>query len=31
MLKMQGLSKVYRTEMVETFALRQFDLTVNEG
>ncbi|XHS79161.1 ABC transporter ATP-binding protein [Burkholderiaceae bacterium UC74_6] len=31
MLKMQGLSKVYRTEMVETYALRQFDLTVNEG
>ena len=31
MLKMQNLSKVYRTEMVETYALRQFDLTVNEG
>jgi len=31
MLKMQGLSKVYRTEMVETYALRQFDLTVGEG
>jgi putative ABC transport system ATP-binding protein len=31
MLKMQGLSKVYRTEMVETYALRQFDLTVSEG
>jgi len=31
MLKMQNLSKVYRTEMVETFALRQFDLTVGEG
>ena len=31
MLKMQNLSKVYRTEMVETYALRQFDLTVGEG
>ncbi|WP_077036069.1 ABC transporter ATP-binding protein [Pelomonas sp. KK5] len=31
MLKMQGLSKVYRTEMVETYALRQFDLAVKEG
>ena len=31
MLKMQNLSKVYRTEMVETYALRQFDLTVNPG
>jgi len=31
MLKMQNLSKVYRTEMVETYALRQFDLTVSEG
>ena len=31
MLKMQGLSMVYRTEMVETYALRQFDLNVSEG
>ena len=31
MLNMQGLSKVYRTEMVETYALRQFDLNVSEG
>ena len=31
MLKMQNLSKVYRTEMVETYALRQFDLTVSQG
>ena len=31
MLKMQSLSKVYRTEMVETFALRDFNLDVREG
>ena len=31
MLKMQSLSKVYRTEMVETFALRQFNLEVKPG
>ncbi len=31
MLKMQALSKVYRTEMVETFALRQFNLEVKQG
>jgi len=31
MLKMQALSKVYRTEMVETFALRQFNLEVRQG
>ena len=31
MLKMQSLSKVYRTEMVETYALRNFDLEVREG
>jgi putative ABC transport system ATP-binding protein len=31
MLKMQSLSKVYRTEMVETFALRQFNLEVKAG
>jgi putative ABC transport system ATP-binding protein len=31
MLKMQSLSKVYRTEMVETYALRQFDLEVRPG
>ena len=31
MLKMQSLSKVYCTEMVETFALRQFNLEVKPG
>ncbi|MFN3812968.1 MAG: ABC transporter ATP-binding protein, partial [Roseateles asaccharophilus] len=31
MLKMSGLAKVYRTEMIETYALRDFDLTVREG
>jgi putative ABC transport system ATP-binding protein len=31
MLKMTGLSKVYRTEMIETYALRDFNLIVNEG
>ncbi|WP_374566681.1 ABC transporter ATP-binding protein [Ideonella sp.] len=31
MLKMQSLSKVYRTEMVETYALRNFDLEVRQG
>jgi putative ABC transport system ATP-binding protein len=31
MLKMTGLSKVYRTEVVETFALRSFDLEVKAG
>lgn len=31
MLKMQSLSKVYRTEMVETYALRNFDLEVKAG
>jgi putative ABC transport system ATP-binding protein len=31
MLKMQSLAKVYRTEMVETYALRQFDLEVKTG
>ena len=31
MLKMQSLSKVYRTEMVETYALRHFDLDVAAG
>jgi putative ABC transport system ATP-binding protein len=28
---MTGLSKVYRTEVVETYALRDFSLTVKEG
>jgi len=28
MLKMTGLSKVYRTELVETYALRDFNLEV---
>jgi len=31
MLEMQKLCKVYRTEMVETYALRDFDLTVRGG
>ncbi|MFZ2986502.1 ABC transporter ATP-binding protein, partial [Ideonella sp.] len=31
MLKMQSLSKVYRTEMVETYALREFNLEVKAG
>jgi putative ABC transport system ATP-binding protein len=31
MLKMEGLSKVYRTEFVETYALRDFSLEVGAG
>jgi putative ABC transport system ATP-binding protein len=31
MLTMKALSKVYRTEMVETYALRNFDLEVKAG
>ncbi len=31
MLKMHSLSKVYRTEMVETYALRDFNLEVKAG
>jgi putative ABC transport system ATP-binding protein len=31
MLKMTGLSKAYRTEVVETYALREFDLEVKAG
>jgi putative ABC transport system ATP-binding protein len=31
MLKMTHLSKVYRTELVETYALRDFSLQVREG
>lgn len=31
MLKMESLAKVYRTEMVETFALRNFNLEVKPG
>src|SRR6185437_14920103 len=31
MLKMTHLSKVYRTEVVETYALRDFTLSVAEG
>ncbi len=31
MLKMQQINKIYRTELVETHALREFDLNVNEG
>lgn len=31
MLKMENVAKVYRTDMVETHALREFNLEVNEG
>ena len=31
MLKMTNLSKVYRTEVIETYALREFNLHVREG
>jgi len=31
MLQMEKLQKVYRTEMVETYALRDFNLAVKEG
>jgi len=31
MLKMTHLSKVYRTEVVETYALRDFSIHVKEG
>lgn len=31
MLKMNGINKSYRTELVETHALRELHLTVNEG
>ena len=31
MLQMRNLSKVYRTHLVETHALRDFNLTVGEG
>ena len=31
MLKMQNLSKVYRTELIETHALRDFHLEVKQG
>jgi len=31
MLKMQKVSKVYRTDTVETHALREFSLSVEEG
>src|SRR5689334_24007607 len=31
MLKMTNLSKVYRTEVIETYALRDFSLHVGEG
>ncbi|HTD29397.1 MAG TPA: ABC transporter ATP-binding protein, partial [Xanthomonadaceae bacterium] len=31
MLKMTGLSKIYRTEMIETHALRGFDIHVRDG
>jgi putative ABC transport system ATP-binding protein len=31
MLRMKNLSKVYRTHMIETHALRGFEITVNQG
>ncbi|NQY64791.1 MAG: ABC transporter ATP-binding protein [Alteromonadaceae bacterium] len=31
MLQMQNINKIYRTELVETHALKEFNLTVNEG
>ena len=31
MLEMQGISKIYRTDLIETHALRDFSLTVNAG
>src|SRR6201989_2200982 len=31
MLKMTGVCKAYRTEVVETYALREFDLEVKQG
>jgi len=31
MLQMNGLSKIYRTEVVETYALRDFSMDVKEG
>jgi putative ABC transport system ATP-binding protein len=31
MLQMQNISKVYRTDLIETHALRDFSLTVKEG
>ena len=31
MLSMQNISKIYRTETVETHALREFSLEVEEG
>ncbi|HEY5763317.1 MAG TPA: ATP-binding cassette domain-containing protein, partial [Rhodocyclaceae bacterium] len=31
MLQMKNIAKVYRTDAVETHALREFSLTVDEG
>jgi putative ABC transport system ATP-binding protein len=31
MIELQAVSKVFRTDIVETYALREFDLTVNAG
>ena len=31
MLKMQDVSKIYRTELIETYALRRFSLEVAAG
>ena len=31
MLKMQDISKIYRTDLIETYALRKFSLEVNAG
>ena len=31
MLEMNGISKIYRTDLIETHALRDFSLTVGDG
>ena len=31
MLKMQDVSKIYRTDLIETYALRNFSLEVGAG
>ena len=31
MLDMQGISKIYRTDLIETHALRDFSLKVGDG
>ena len=31
MLEMHGISKIYRTDLIETHALREFSLKVGDG